>query len=178
MMIRFFWKELHERWIWLTLWLLAVVAAAWLDKGQGFNGEPFVYNTSWTMVPMGVALLAGLGAYGSELTGERATFLYSRPISWKQLLLVKVLLGLAVALLATTLGALAMRFTIPVEYLPFATPGKLALSSVEFAGITSIAYLVGLGCSIALPGLAGSILTLLIGFGGLSLLESAFIHKY
>ncbi|MHB9023800.1 MAG: hypothetical protein ACYC7E_06430 [Armatimonadota bacterium] len=166
-MRRLLWKEWNERWIWLLMWALAVIITAALGVGQRGLGKETA-QSSWAMLSALFALLAGLGAYGSELVGERATFLYSRALSWKQLFFTKVLLGLAVALLAPVLGAIAFRLAAPAEFHPFMTPAALALGALEMAGISGAAYLIGLGCSIVFPGLAGGLLTILLWWGGIA----------
>lgn len=163
-MKRFFWKEWRERALWFTLWVLSVVVLAALGVGQRFTGN-FGDSTEWFMLPVGLALLAGLLGYSSELRGERATFLYSRALLWKPLLAAKVLSGLMVTVLAVTLGAVACYLAIPEAYHMVVTPTSLAAGAAEMAAFTGVAYLLGLCCSIVLPGLAGSIITLLIWVG-------------
>lgn len=163
-MRRLLWKEWRERWPWFALWLAAVAVVNALGKGQGIDGT-IVADAKWPYLPIGTALLAGLTAFGSELRGERAHFIASRPIAWPQLLLAKLLPGLATALLAGMLGAALLYVSLPADYLPLVHPARFLLGTLGFAGITLITYLGSAGCSIAMPGLGGSILTFLIWAG-------------
>ena len=170
MMRALLWKEWHERRYWLLLFALAEVGAGFFASAQspfrwGQNASP------WILLPVALALLAGLGTYGSELTGGRATFLYSRALCWKQVLLAKVLLGVSVLVAAPVLTALMLPRYVPAPYLPFMTPANLLLGALWVILLTGTAFFIGLGCSIVLAGLAGSILVLL-GYLGLFLLIS------
>ena len=177
-MRRLFWKEWRERGLWFGLWILAVVVLALIRQGQDSCGDLsyFPAMPPCTMWPAGLALLAGLFGYGSELKGGRVTFLYSRAQLWKSLLFVKIASGVLVTVLAVVLGALASRLTAPIAYLPQMTPAHLAQGAASMALITGCAYLLGLGCSIVLPGLAGGIVTLLLCFG-LTLALQAILLK-
>jgi len=164
-MRRLLWKEWHERRLWLALWAAATVVTAALGIGQsGLGAMP----EAWFQLPLALAVIAGLGGYGSELKGERATFLYSRNISWKAVLAAKLLPGLATAVLAPALGALAILVFSPPEYHHLLTPGALASGALTVAGFSGAGFLVGLGCSIILHGLAGSMLALFIGIAAVS----------
>ena len=167
------WKEWQERRYWLLLFALAEVGTGVFTPAQ----SPFGWgqNTSgWGLLPVAVALLAGLGAYGSELTGGRATFLYSRAICWKQVLFAKLLLGVSVLAAAPVLTALILRLKAPAPYLPFMTPAHLLFGALWVILLTGTAFCVGLGCSIVLTGLAGSILVLL-GYIGICFLLYALL---
>ncbi len=163
-MKRLFWKEWHECWPWFLLWLVAVVVTAAFGVGQTWIGQT-LSNSIWNMAEMGAAVLCGLLAYTSETTGERATFLYSRAQLWKSLLFAKVALGLATAVAAAALGALAIRLCAPTVYQPFITTHHLLMTSLAMAGVTSAAYMIGLCCSLVISGIAGSIVTGLIWVG-------------
>lgn len=154
------WKEWEERRLWLLLWLLAMAGMALVGKGQ----SPFTFEPpgGWAMAPALFALLSGLAGYGSELVGGRAAFLLSRPIGWGQVLLAKVLPGLAVTLLGAVLGAVACRLTLPAHYLPFVTPLSLAYGALGIGTVMLVVYLIGLACSTVLRGLAGAALALLL----------------
>ena len=163
-MRRLLWKEWRERGIWFLLWTLAVVGLSAFGMGQRFTGA-LADQSMWVFLLSGLDLLSGLLGYSSELVGERAVFLYSRAMLWKPLLVAKVLPGLLVTLISTVLGAVTCRLAAPAVYLPFVTPAHLLQGASETAGIAGASYLIGLGCSIVLPGIAGSIIALLCWFG-------------
>jgi len=156
-MIRLLWKEWRERGIWLALWVLAGIGVAAFAAGQRCLGSDSGITT-WALLPAGLAALAGLDGYSSESRGERASFLHARAISWKQLLSAKVLIGVATALLAAGMGALACWLTLPPAFLPFATAEYFALGALEIAAFTAAVYLLALAISMACTGMAGSIL--------------------
>ncbi len=78
---------------------------------------------------------------------------------WALPLLV-VAFGLMLA--AVTLGAVLYRFTCPAPYMEFATPARLAAGIGYGVFSIGVVYLVGLACSVALPGMVGGILTVVI----------------
>jgi len=163
-MRRLFWKEWQERRIWLLLWALAEVGVGVFAHAQ----PPFglFRNTSvWMLLPTALALLAGLGAYGSELTGGRAHFLYSRALSWKQVLLAKLLPGLSVLVAAPLITTGILRLCAHAPYTHFMTPANLFSGASWMVLFTGLAYFAGFGCSIVSSGMAGSILVLL-GYSG------------
>lgn len=131
-MKRLLWKEWHERALWLTLWVLAVVVTTALGKGQSICGYSDMMSI-WSAYALTFPFLAGLSAYGSELKGERVYFLYSRALSWKQVLAAKIIPGIVVALLAPLLGVLAVLLFIPAQYHPFMTPTNLLNATKHFA---------------------------------------------
>jgi hypothetical protein len=163
-MRRLCWKELREQGLWFLLWLLALVTLAALGKADRYCWMD-IGDTPWLLIPLALALLAGLLGYKSELAGGRASFLYSRAQLWKSLLFVKIITGIIVTLLAVGLSVLASRLCAPAAYRPFLTPAYLAASAIYMSAATGGAYLLGLCCSIVLPGLAGSIITLLFWLG-------------
>ena len=82
-------------------------------------------------------------------------FLFTRALSWQQVLLAKILLGMAVAVSMPLLAALVLRLTVAAPYQPFVTPVTLLQGAAMVMGYNFVAYLVGLGCSIVLPGWRG-----------------------
>lgn len=172
------WKEWQERRLWLLLWAVAEVGTGVIAQTQspfGMQQSVWELTASWLPLPTVLALLAGLGAYGSELTGARASFLYSRALSWKQVLLAKVLLGLTAVVGAPLLTAVIQCLCAPAQYRPFMTPAHLLLGMLWVILLTGIAFFIGLGCSIVLPGLAGSALALL-GYVGISYLAVSMVQ--
>jgi len=157
-MRRLFWKEWRERWGWLCFCALAVIATPLITQGHCYLALEWAVQTPWTFMPLLAALLAGLSGYGSELQGERAAFLYSRAVTWKQLLGAKILLGCACIVAATVVAAIVCRYTIHPAYLPFFMPRDVILGGSIWGGITMGCYLIGMGLSIAWPGLWGGIL--------------------
>ncbi len=120
-MKRLLWKEWQERRVWLLLCAVAII----IIGGLGLEQSPFEFNwnfSAWVSVTIILAVLAGLSGYGSELTGARAVFLYTRALGWQQVLLAKVLVGLAVMFGASLIAALVMRLLAPAPYVPFMTP--------------------------------------------------------
>jgi len=163
-MRRLLWKEWRERAVWVLPWAAATIITAVLGVGLRPCG-PGTMLSPWMALPPALALLAGLGAFSSEQVGSRASFLYSRALSWKQVLSAKVLFGLLAALGIGLLAALACRLLLPATYHPFMTPANLSLGVLETAGLALSAYLIGLCCSIVLPGPAGGLLVLLLWLG-------------
>ncbi|MHB9107866.1 MAG: ABC transporter permease [Armatimonadota bacterium] len=162
-MRRLLWKEWQERGWWLLLWLLGMVVISAL--GLGFTPISVSATSVWaTLMPL-LAVLSGLAGFGSELKGERALFLFSRAVSWKQVLAAKVLFGVIAALVISIISTAASALCCPEIYRSFITPASLGGELLVLAAITGIPYLIGLACSIVLPGLAGSVLVLLAGFG-------------
>jgi len=159
-MRRLLWKEWKERWLWIALWIVTGAVTTALGKGQFTCGEQWQTTSSWMFVIPLTAMLAGLGGYGSELHGGRATFLYSRPVTWKQLLAAKLLLGFVAVIGSGIVSALAGCLLLPEEYHSLITPHSLAVGALIMAGFTAGAYLLGLAFSTVLPGVAGGLLVL------------------
>ncbi len=154
------WKEWRERRVRLLCWGAIIVGFTACCAGPYFLGNNDFANpwpTLWLMI---VSVFVGLGAYASELTPGRAAFAYSRPVSWKAILLSKLLSALACAWGAVLLGTLLFRLRCPTPYLPFIPPGHLALGALQLCWAVGGGYLCGLACSVVLPGIAGGILTL------------------
>jgi hypothetical protein len=162
-MRRLLWKEFQERAPWLLLWLLTVILTAAFGKGQALLSID-MYLSGWQPLSVLMAALAGLSAYGSEVKGERAAFLLSRAVTWPQVLLAKVLPGLGVAVIAPLLGALVGYFFLSAPYQPFATSAVLGSGALMLMVFTVCAYLIGLSCSVILPGMMGGVLVIMIWF--------------
>ena len=165
-MRRLLWKEWQERRLWIALWVLAGVVTVMLGKGQvicEITGR-FSWGSGWDLAVPLMALLAGLSGYGSELHGTRATFLYSRAITWKQLLAAKLLLGLIAVIVSVVISAITGCLLLPAEYHPFITLHSLVMGALPVVGTTTAAYLFGLSCSTVLSGPAGGVLVM-VGLG-------------
>ena len=156
-MRRLLWKEWQERRLWIAAWLLAGMALTALGKGQQMC-EATGTESAWMMVLPLMALLAGLGGYGSELRGGRAAFLYSRAVTWKQTLAAKLLLGLAAVIVSVLLNAAAGMLLLPAEYCHLITPHSLFAGIWVIAGLSALFFILGLAGSVVLPGLAGGLL--------------------
>ena len=154
-MRRLIWKELREKRLWALLLFASVAGVVVFDDGYTFCGEEF---GGWIAISFVAAFLLGGSSYSSELAGGRADFLYSRHISWKKVLLAKLLVGLGAVVVAVVASAVVYRLLCPVPLLPFATPTELAKGAAIAMGIMAIAYAVGFLCSIVLPGVFGSML--------------------
>ncbi|MHB9107864.1 MAG: hypothetical protein ACYDCO_12475 [Armatimonadota bacterium] len=157
-MRRLLWKEWQERRVWIALWLLTGVVATALGKGQSICDIPFELASSWMMIILLMALLTGLGGYGSELRGGRATFLYSRAVGWKQILAAKLLLGLAAVIVSVLLNAAAGYLFLPAEYHRLITLHSVLNGAYLTGGLSALAFVLGLAGSLVLPGLAGGLL--------------------
>jgi len=166
MIPRLLWKEWQERRHWFLLWSLSLVALSMVGEGQ-YCTENYKEPTNWMMIPILLALLAGLQGYSSELTGNRAAFLYMRGVIWKQVLAVKILLGLGVAILTAVLTTAISVLAMPAVYHPFMTMKTAAFSALFVVLFTGGPYLLGLCCSVVLPGIFGSIGTLMLYYGGI-----------
>ena len=117
-------------------------------------------------LPLLLALLLGAGAYASELTGERATFVFSRPVAWWRMLLAKLIFAAAIIIGATLLAALFYRLAAPAPYRHLATVPHLLAGAWGVAWKLGMLYLFGLACSVVLPGMAGGLLTVTAITGG------------
>jgi len=170
------WKEWQERRIWLLLWAVAEVGVGVFAHTQSPFGSFEPNGSTWILLPGALALLAGLGAYGSELAGGRAAFLYTRALSWKQVLLAKLLPGVAVLVGAPFISACILRLSAHAPYTHFMTPVNLLSGALWMMSFTGMAFFAGFGCSIVLSGLAGSILVL-FGFFGAVFLGSTLLAK-
>lgn len=157
-MRRLLWKEFRERWAWGTAWTALVLAAILRSHIQGFIGDAGMAPPVTALLFM-LSTIVGAGGYSSEQVGNRAEFIGARPITWRRILLAKVLFGLLSALAASVLAGIAYRIVMPGKYLPFASVGAFIPGVMSLAFTMALGYLAGLSCSIALPGVAGGVLT-------------------
>jgi len=177
-MIRLCWKELRERRLWLLGWAVGILIVSLFVGGQSFCGEPTggEQYIPWLLLPMLLGLAVGAGAYSSESLPERARFLFAHPVRWQQVLLVKVLLGLAVAVIVPLLAALIFRVAGPAPYRHLVTIATVLAGAWPVMSALMIGYLLGLACSPMLPGAAGGALAvalfIMLWFACMSLLES------
>jgi|GEM_PF-2111886 len=175
-MRRLLWKEWQERRLWIALWVATGAALTALGKGQGVCNIAWM-DSNWGMLIPLAALLAGLGGFGSELHRGRAAFLYSRAVTWKQILGAKLLLGLAAIIVSVIASAAAGRLLLPAEYHQLITPHSLLSGALVMAGFTAGAYLLGLAFSTVLPGVAGGLLVAVGWMAFISLLPLSGIKE-
>lgn len=154
-MAQLLWKEYREKRLWLLLVAGAVVFVVLMKSAYTFIGDWNPGRSLWDLLPCVLAILMGLSACSSELAGETASFLYSRPVSWKKLLLAKLAVGIGILAAAAIIGAIVYRVTCPAAYVRYATLGSLAQGVGEALLLTGLPYLVGFAMSVVLPGLLG-----------------------
>ena len=159
-MTRLLWKEVREKRVWTLLLTASVVGPLFFGKAHTFVGE-FGAFASWVWLSGLVSLFLGLGTFSSELAGGTADFIFSRPVSWKRILLAKILGGLAVIVSAAVLTAIVYCFVRPEQYAAFVTVPRLAEGVGYAVWMMGSAYLVGVACSVVLPGVIGGMLVLL-----------------
>ncbi|MDO8586028.1 MAG: hypothetical protein Q7T82_03215 [Armatimonadota bacterium] len=157
-MRRLLWKEFREKWLWFPALTLSLVGPTAFGKSLMFFGDE---PSPWFAASMGVALLLGAASHSREIAGEAASFLRSRPISWKKATLAKIPISLVTIVTASFIAAVVFRLRCPSDYVALVTAGQLwrgACFTVLTLGCT---YLAGFVCSIALPGVLGGVLTFL-----------------
>lgn len=159
-MKRLLWKEFREQWVWGIILAVSLVVLGALAHAQRFAGMSFSIIGLMVYVPI-ISVIVGAGAYSSELTGNRADFVYTRPIPWHRLLLAKVLFGVITVISSAMISSIIIRFTTPAPYLPFATPMNLLSGAIPLMVVALIAYFVGLCFSTTLPGIAGGVIALI-----------------
>ncbi len=155
------WKEYREKRWWfvpVALFPLGCVLTRWGYTFVGLEGPGSAAIPQASLSGM-IALLMGLSGYAPELGGRTADFLYGKPVSWKEVLLAKAAVALAIIVASVGLAAIVYRLTCPAPYLPFATLPVLAKGGAVGALFMVAGYLLGLCCSVALPGMLGSVLT-------------------
>lgn len=155
-MSRLIWKELREKWIWLLPLVASTSGLILFHDAYMFlgGGNP----SAWLILSLLVALGLGASTYSSELAGGTADFLRSRPVSWKEALIAKLIVGLSFLLVTCALAALTFRLTCPGQYLRFAGLSDLARGFGLSMLILGIAYAAGFISSAVLPGAFGSML--------------------
>ncbi|MDO8683509.1 MAG: hypothetical protein Q7N50_08515 [Armatimonadota bacterium] len=163
------WKEFREKRIWGLALLASVVGPIIFGKSYTFCPSGLDTITPWLSLMMIVSLLFGFSAYSSEISGGAAGFLYSRRISWKKVMLAKIIVGLGTIVLVSILAAVIYYLTCPDIYARFATLDRLAIGIVYSTCILGLPYLIGAICSVVLPGIFGGIIVMLGLTAGLSL---------
>jgi|GEM_PF-2123667 len=157
-MKRLLWKEFRERGWWALAWALAILGISLFSHGQSFYGEQTMLTSPLQALPLILGLLAGAGAYSSELARSHSVF--SRPITPRTLLAAKLLFAAIVCLGAPLLAAVITWCVAPEPYRHLATPSNMLLGALGVAWKYWLVYLLGLSCSVVVPSLAGGILTL------------------
>lgn len=158
-MKKLLWKELREKWIWLTPLSASVIVPILFGDRYYFLGD---VQTPWQMLSFCTALVFGASAYSSELAGGTADFVYSRPVSWKKLLAAKLIVSVEILLMTTIMAACIYRSVCPEQYIRFAGLSHMA-KGVGIATLSMGAgYLLGFLCSVVLPGMFGGLLVLIV----------------
>lgn len=155
------WKEFREKRLWLPAILLSIIGPVLLGQGYTFYGPLQVMQYGWIAPSLLVVLFLGFATYSSELSAGTTDLLGSRPVSWKKILTAKLVLGLVLIVPTVLLAAALYRLTCPEAYIRYATPAILG----ERAGLSMAAlfvfYLIGLSCSVVLPGMVGALMVFL-----------------
>lgn len=155
-MRRLLWKELRERRLWFLALLAAVVTPMVFGQSFTFCGGML---GALAISPVIVALLLGAGAHSSEISSGAIQFVRSRPVSWKKALLAKVIVALGIIIAATLVSAVAFCVLRPPAYSDFVTIDRLWAGFWLAVMLQSIAFAVGLVCSVVIPGAIGGVLT-------------------
>lgn len=155
------WKELREKRLWLVPLVISTAGLVLLGYGYTFCGDMYSY-TPLMGVSVLLALLMGTGTYSRESSGNTADFLYSRPVSWKKILLAKLVVGVGIILTAAVVAAIVYRVTVPGPYVQFATAGALLRGVGIAVLVMAVPYLLASFTSMVLPGMIGAILMLVI----------------
>jgi hypothetical protein len=179
-MARLLWLEWRSKRVWALLLAASLLIPIFLGHGYcySFLGQPSGV-TLWHFAAFIMAVLLGTATFGSELAEGTADFVCSRPISWKKMLLAKLLVGLGIVAAGALLAVVASALLRPERYAGFVTPLNLAAGVAYAARQLGIAYLIGAGCAVALPGVVGGILTVLAAGCGMmvyTLAIAALIH--
>ncbi|HEY3379306.1 MAG TPA: hypothetical protein VGL77_17650 [Armatimonadota bacterium] len=156
---RLLWKEFSERRWWAICWALVILAVSLVAHGQRFCGD--VGWMRWNSLSLVFAGVVGLGGYTGELKRGRALFLFTRAVRWQEVLLAKVLFGAIMLLGVPLLAACIFRLTCPEPYRHFITLPNVLSGIGALARPAALCYLVGLACSVILPGLAGGTLAVI-----------------
>lgn len=154
-MVSLLWKEARERLLWAVALILISVYATW-TRGYTFYGTPCPETVNWSMGPILIAFLMGASSYTSELTGRRAAFLLTRPVTLAGLLFTKLIISAVVLSVAALVAALSYRIACPAAYDACVAAPGLAVAIRSAMLLTGVAYLVGLSCSSVVAGAAES----------------------
>ncbi len=186
MMTHLLWKEYRERWLPALLWAVAILGITPYGVGGVFCGDIHMFPPGLTLLLL-VSVVSGSTGYTSELTQDRAQFTFSRPISWRMLLLAKVFYAAIICLGASLLAAGLFRLMLPEPYHDVATLLRLIIGAGILSAMLMASYIFGLACSPLLPGIIGGILAaiavllilltinLLLGQGQRSNVEDFFL---
>lgn len=162
-MKRLIWKEIHElRW-WVIVSVALPCALVTLGHPLWYRGDdpemPLAYL--WPMA----GFLLGAASYSKELAWDTARFLYSRPVRWGHLWLVKFGLGLLVCIATVVVPVTVYRLVCPDIYLPFADFVSLAKGTGVGLLCIGAPFICGFGCSVVASGLSWT-----LGVAGVSLI--------
>jgi ABC-type transport system involved in multi-copper enzyme maturation permease subunit len=158
-MKRLFWKEFREKRLWIPV--LSLIAIFIVVRGSAFTfiGHDNAFS-KWLFLFFITAFLFGAGAFKGEIGTGSIDFLFSRPVSWKKFLAMKVLADLFIILIAVTIAAITYRIIRPEQYAAFTTLAHLAVGIGNGMIWFSIAYTLGLACSVIIPGALGGVLVM------------------
>lgn len=159
-MTRLLWKEFREQAVWGLLWAMSLIGLGTLAHAQSFCGMDISSIGLTVFVPL-ISAIVGAGAYSSELTGNRADFVCTRPIPWRRLLLAKMLFAAIVVVCSAAISSIVLRIVTPEPYLHFATPSNMLQGAVPLMIAAWIAYLAGMCFSVTLPGVGGGVIALM-----------------
>jgi ABC-type transport system involved in multi-copper enzyme maturation permease subunit len=147
------WKEWHEEYPWLLSLVAAMLGYGWIEYRFPAMSDREPLN----VVPIMVSLIFGIRTFALDLANQTLAFLFSRPISWKQLVCAKLIFGLGSIVLSVLLA-------VAIPHIVVARPthepmGDIVDQASEYLVMALIPYLVGVTCSVALPGILGGMLT-------------------
>ena len=175
-MIRLLWKELREKRIWALILAISAIGPIIFGQSYTYLGE-FANISGWSWFSILAAALLGTNTYSSEIAKGAVDFLYSRPISWKKILFSKVIAGLVIIIITSLLTAITYKLFVPEQYAKFATMPRLGVGIGQAFLILGYAYMVGIVCSVVLPGILGGVLTF-FGLIALFSIEMAVLESY
>lgn len=150
-MISLIWKEAREKLLWATALCLISMFSAW-TCGYTFYGAPWPEMLSWSLGPILMAFLMGASGFASELTSRRAVFLLTRPVTWRSILISKIIIGACAILAASVLAAIAYRLTCPPSYTGLVTTSGLAEGIWLAVIFTGFSFLTGFASSSVFAG--------------------------
>lgn len=155
MIQRMFWKEWREgRIAWLAV-AIAAIAPVVFGSGLSFSGRIEAFSP-WTMLPAALAVRLGIGLYSKDSEQDSGDFLFSRPVDWRAVVAAKLVTGVAVAVAACVLAALAYVLFARPQYRAF-IDGEQMAAGVGFLGLVMLlGFGAGFGASALAPGKGGS----------------------